>query len=61
MRDFTTRQESQQKELRTFAFRRLTNFASLVLDRGQKETEEMLHHGFRMQFAEIKTNKSKLH
>ncbi|EMO62963.1 hypothetical protein LEP1GSC133_0969 [Leptospira borgpetersenii serovar Pomona str. 200901868] len=31
--------------------RRLTNFASLVLDRGQKETDELLHHEFRMQLT----------
>ncbi|WP_032854196.1 hypothetical protein, partial [Leptospira borgpetersenii] len=30
---------------------RTDELASLVLDRGQKETGELLHHGFRMQFA----------
>ncbi|EMO61074.1 hypothetical protein LEP1GSC133_2566 [Leptospira borgpetersenii serovar Pomona str. 200901868] len=39
-----------------FSFRGLKTdeLASLVLDRGQKETGELLHRGFRMQFAEIK-------
>ncbi|MFQ3930933.1 hypothetical protein [Leptospira borgpetersenii] len=33
---------------------RADELASLVLDRGQKETGELLHHGFRMQFTETK-------
>ncbi|MBE8355666.1 hypothetical protein IQA68_18635 [Leptospira interrogans serovar Pomona] len=56
MRAFTTKQENQQKELRACPFRglRTDELASLVLDRGQKETGELLHRGFRMQFTETK-------
>nr|WP_254055999.1 TIGR04388 family protein [Leptospira mayottensis] len=38
---------------------RQTNFVSLVPDRGQKETGEILHHDFRIQFTETK-NKTAL-
>ncbi|EKQ99511.1 hypothetical protein LEP1GSC121_2235 [Leptospira borgpetersenii serovar Castellonis str. 200801910] len=61
MRAFTTKQENQQKELRACPFRglRTDDFASLVLDRGQKETREIVHQEFRMQFAETKKKRSK--
>ncbi|QHH62999.1 hypothetical protein GS521_02350, partial [Leptospira borgpetersenii] len=45
-----------RKSISQFPFRglRTDELALLVLGRGQKETGELLHRGFRMQFVEIK-------
>ncbi|EMN17373.1 hypothetical protein LEP1GSC056_3873 [Leptospira borgpetersenii str. Brem 328] len=47
----------QKREQNRNAFRvtedRRTSL-TLVLDRGQKETGKMIHHGFKMQFVETK-------